>query len=161
MAKRMGLMTVVATIAALAAVLLSGRANGQQARAEQLAELNGVLAGASFQLTDGEGGEAGDRGTNDYFLGIDGIDGESDDEEHPREIEVLSWSWGETNASSPARGGGAGAGKVSMQDFHFTSKVSKASPELFFAVATASSSPRPSSRSARPARRSRTTSSSR
>ena len=33
-------------------------------------------------------------------------------------------------------GGGAGAGKVQVQDFQFTTRVSKASPGLFLACAT-------------------------
>ena len=33
-------------------------------------------------------------------------------------------------------GGGGGAGKVSMQDFHFTHQVDKSSPKLFMALAT-------------------------
>lgn len=71
----------------------------------------------------------------DYFLKIDGIAGESTDEGHRGEIELESWSWGETQSGTRATGGGGGAGKVSMQDFHFTMKTSKASPILMQAVA--------------------------
>jgi type VI secretion system secreted protein Hcp len=71
----------------------------------------------------------------DFYLKIDGIDGESEDSKHPKEIEVQSWSWGESNAGSFASGGGGGAGKVNMQDFHFTVNVSKASPKLLLACA--------------------------
>jgi type VI secretion system secreted protein Hcp len=67
----------------------------------------------------------------DYFLKIDGIPGESTDAKHKGEIDLESWSWGETNAGSHAGGGGGGAGKVSMQDFHFVMKINKASPKLF------------------------------
>lgn len=66
----------------------------------------------------------------DYFLKIDGVEGESKDSKHKGEIDVLSWSWGESNSGSHATGGGGGAGKVAMQDFHFTMKVNKASPKL-------------------------------
>lgn len=59
----------------------------------------------------------------DYFLKMDGIEGEG----HMGEIMLESWSWGETNS---------GTGKVSMQDFHFTMKTSKASPNLMLAVAS-------------------------
>jgi type VI secretion system secreted protein Hcp len=72
----------------------------------------------------------------DYFLKIDGVDGESQDQGHKGEIEVLSWSWGESQAGQVAHGGGGGAGKVTMQDFHFTMRSSKASPKLFLACAT-------------------------
>ena len=73
--------------------------------------------------------------TIDYFLKIDGIEGESQDSKHKAEIEVLSWSWGETNSGSEATGLGGGAGKVQMQDFHFTMQASKASPKLLLACA--------------------------
>lgn len=72
----------------------------------------------------------------DYFLKIDGIEGESGDGAHGGEIDVLSWSWGETNAGTHSGGGGGGAGKVSMQDFHFTMKVCKATPKLMLACAS-------------------------
>ena len=71
----------------------------------------------------------------DYYLEIDGIDGESTDQGHQGEIELNSWSWGESQVSTHG-GGGGGAGKVSMQDFHFTMDTSKASPKLMLAVAT-------------------------
>ena len=73
--------------------------------------------------------------TVDYFLKIDGIDGESTDSKHKNEIDVLSWSWGETQSGTMAGGGGGGAGKVAMQDFHFVMKVNKASPKLLQACA--------------------------
>jgi len=73
----------------------------------------------------------------DYFLKIEGIDGESTDSKHKNEIDIESWAWGETNSGTAASsGGGGGAGKVSMQDFSFTMKVSKASPKLLLACAT-------------------------
>jgi type VI secretion system secreted protein Hcp len=72
----------------------------------------------------------------DYFLKVDGIDGESTDAKHTNAIDVESWSWGETQSGAHAGGGGGGAGKVVMQDFHFVTKVSKASPLLMLACAT-------------------------
>ena len=74
--------------------------------------------------------------TADYFLKIDGIPGESQDAKHKGAIDLESFSWGETNSGSAGGGGGGGAGKVAMQDFHFTSRVNKASPTLFLACAT-------------------------
>lgn len=71
----------------------------------------------------------------DYFLKIDGIQGESQDKTHKSEIQLHSFSWGETNAGTFSAGGGGGAGKVSMQDFHFVMNVNKASPKLFLACA--------------------------
>ena len=72
----------------------------------------------------------------DYFLKIDGIDGESADSKHKGEIDLESFSWGASQAGSHSTGGGGGAGKVSMQDFHFVMKVNKATPKLFLACAT-------------------------
>ena len=72
----------------------------------------------------------------DYFLKIDGIEGESTDSKHKNEIQLESWSWGATNSGSHGSGGGGGAGKVSMQDFHFVMKHNKASPKLMLACAT-------------------------
>lgn len=74
-------------------------------------------------------------GMVDYFLKIDGIEGESQDAKHKGEIEIESWSFGEVQTGTAARGGGLGAGKVQMQDFNFVMKVNKASPKLFLACA--------------------------
>jgi type VI secretion system secreted protein Hcp len=72
----------------------------------------------------------------DYFLKIDGIDGESKDKKHAKEIDLLSWSWGETQSGSSAFGGGGGAGKVNMQDFSFAMNNNAASPKLVLACAS-------------------------
>ncbi len=72
----------------------------------------------------------------DYFLKLEGIDGESQDAKHKGEIEVLSWSWGETNMGSHGVGLGGGAGKVQMQDFNFAMQASKASPKLLLSCAS-------------------------
>lgn len=72
----------------------------------------------------------------DYFLKIDGIEGESTDARHKGEIEIESFSWGESNTGRTSSGGGGGAGKVQMQDIHFTTKISKASPKLFLSCAS-------------------------
>jgi type VI secretion system secreted protein Hcp len=73
--------------------------------------------------------------TVDLFLKMDGVPGESKDLKHKGEIDLESFSWGETNQGTAAAGGGAGAGKVSMQDFNFVTRVNKASPVLFLACA--------------------------
>ena len=72
----------------------------------------------------------------DYFLKLEGIDGESVDKEFARWIDITSWSWGETQTGTIGGGGGGGAGKVQLQDFHFTAQFSKASPKLFLSCAT-------------------------
>jgi type VI secretion system secreted protein Hcp len=71
----------------------------------------------------------------DYFLKIDGIDGESTSDMHKGEIDILSFSWSAAEHGTTA-GGGAGAGKVSFQDLHFTKKIDKSSPKLMLACAT-------------------------
>jgi type VI secretion system secreted protein Hcp len=71
----------------------------------------------------------------DIFAKLGDIKGESLDDKHKDEIELLSWSWGVTNGSKVV-GGGAGAGKASFHDFSFTHKIDKASPVLMQACAT-------------------------
>ncbi|CAL1239734.1 Hcp family type VI secretion system effector [Candidatus Methylocalor cossyra] len=72
----------------------------------------------------------------DYFLKIDGIKGESQDDKHKDEIAIESWSWGETNTGSFSHGGGGGTGKVQMEDFRFVKRMDKASPGLFLSCAS-------------------------
>ena len=45
------------------------------------------------------------------FLKIGNIKGESTDFKHKDEIEVLSWSWNVTNATTASPGGGGAVGK--------------------------------------------------
>lgn len=71
----------------------------------------------------------------DYFLKIDGIDGESEDSQFNKHIQLESWSWGESNSGTSSFGGGGGAGKVSMQDFHFVMMMNNASASLAQACA--------------------------
>jgi type VI secretion system secreted protein Hcp len=71
----------------------------------------------------------------DYFLKIDGIEGESHDAKHKNEIHIDSFSWSEKQQGTHMAGGGGGAGKVAMGDFHFTMKVNKSSPKLMLACA--------------------------
>lgn len=73
---------------------------------------------------------------SDIFLKMGDIKGESQDEKHKDEIEVLSWSWGMNQPGSMAAGGGGGMGKVSFSDLNFTHYVDKASPNLMRICAT-------------------------
>jgi type VI secretion system secreted protein Hcp len=66
----------------------------------------------------------------DVFVKIDGIDGESKDKKHPKEIQIESFSWGVTQKGTKAIGGGGGAGKANFGDFNFTHTVDAASPNL-------------------------------
>ena len=67
----------------------------------------------------------------DCFIKIDGIDGESKDKTHGKEIEVLSFHWGVSQSGTAGYGGGGGGGKCSVQDFSFVKRTDKASPVLF------------------------------
>jgi type VI secretion system secreted protein Hcp len=69
----------------------------------------------------------------DMFLKLDGVDGESKDKKHTKEIDVLAWSWGMANSGSAHVGGGAGAGKVNVQDVSVTKYVDSSSPKLMLA----------------------------
>jgi type VI secretion system secreted protein Hcp len=67
----------------------------------------------------------------DYFLKIDGIEGESTEEGHAGEIHIESFSWGLSQEVAT----GGGTGKVLFQDFHFEKKIDKATPKLMEACA--------------------------
>lgn len=66
----------------------------------------------------------------DMFLKIEGIKGESMDDKHADEIDVLAWSWGMSQSGTTHVGGGGGAGKVAVQDLSVTKYVDKSSPNL-------------------------------
>jgi type VI secretion system secreted protein Hcp len=66
----------------------------------------------------------------DILIKIEGVDGESVIQDHEDEIDVLAWSWGMSQSGSMHVGGGAGAGKVNIQDVSLTKYVDKASPSL-------------------------------
>ena len=50
----------------------------------------------------------------DMFLTLDGVKGESEDKNHPKQIGVLSWSWGTSCGGSAHVGGGPPASAKSM-----------------------------------------------
>jgi len=63
----------------------------------------------------------------DMFLKLEGVDGESKDDSHKKEIDVLAWSWGASQSGTGHTGGGSGAGKVTVQDVSVTKYVDSAS----------------------------------
>ena len=69
----------------------------------------------------------------DAFLKIDGIPGESTDDKHKDQIEVLSYNHGMTQPSSAtaSSAGGATTERVTMQDFSVVKHIDKASPKLY------------------------------
>ena len=73
---------------------------------------------------------------SDIFAKLGDIKGESLDSKHKDEIEVLSYSWGVSNAGSMAHGTGGGEGKATFHDLSFVHNIDKASPVLMQACAT-------------------------
>lgn len=73
---------------------------------------------------------------SDFFLKIDGIDGESTDDKHKGELEIQSWSWGATNMATMGAGGGGGGGKADFSDITISKFADKSTPKLLNAVAT-------------------------
>ena len=73
---------------------------------------------------------------SDIFAKIGDIKGESLDDKHKDEIEVLSFSWGVTNPGTMTSGGGGGAGKATFHDLSIVHNLDKASPGLLRACAT-------------------------
>ncbi len=67
----------------------------------------------------------------DYYLKLDGIEGESEDANHKTEIQVMSWSWGGSQTSSVSGTGGSGAGKVSLSEFTCMTNFDKSTPKAF------------------------------
>ncbi|MFL9964765.1 type VI secretion system tube protein Hcp [Paraburkholderia sediminicola] len=66
----------------------------------------------------------------DIFLKIDGINGESLDDRHKDEIEVLTWDWEILQDSTMHAGSGGGAGKATVKDLTFEHWIDRASPNL-------------------------------
>jgi len=72
----------------------------------------------------------------DMFLKLEGIDGESVDKSHGKEIDLLAWSWGMSQSGTFHAGAGGGAGKANFQDISVTKWVDKASATLMAKIAT-------------------------
>jgi type VI secretion system secreted protein Hcp len=66
----------------------------------------------------------------DIFLKINGIEGESADDKHKNEIDVLSYSWIMEQQSTMSAGGGGGSGKATVHDLEFNHFYDKASLNL-------------------------------
>ena len=66
----------------------------------------------------------------DVFLKLADVKGESKDDKHKDEIEVLSWSWGISNPVDARAGAGKGAGKANFNDLSFMHSVDRSSPVL-------------------------------
>ena len=71
----------------------------------------------------------------DIFIKIGDLKGESVDEKHKDEIQVLAWSWGMSQSGTTHMGPGGGSGKASFQDLSITHYIDKCSPNLMLACA--------------------------
>lgn len=73
----------------------------------------------------------------DAFLKVKTVPGECTDDKHQDWIEVLSFSWGVSQAGSgsSSTGGARSAQRADFQDFSIVKVVDKASPKLFIACA--------------------------
>ena len=82
-------------------------------------------------------GAGSSDGLGDMFLSIKGaksgvIKGESEDEAHPKEIEVVSWSWG--MQGQPSLGGGGATSKAIVRELKIVKRVDSASTPLMAAL---------------------------
>ena len=68
--------------------------------------------------------------SQDIFLKLNGIEGESQDAAHKSEIEVLSFNWKVFQESTMHAGSGGGAGKATVEDLEFEHYVDRSSPNL-------------------------------
>lgn len=66
----------------------------------------------------------------DIFLKLTGITGESQDDKHKDEIEVLRWEWKVSQRSSMHSGSGGGSGKATVSDLIFDHYADRSSPSL-------------------------------
>jgi type VI secretion system secreted protein Hcp len=65
---------------------------------------------------------------SDIFLKIDGIKGESQDSKHKDQIEILSWSWGQSTGTARVKKGRLPA--TCIQDLHLMKEVDSSTPAL-------------------------------
>ncbi|HEY3593896.1 MAG TPA: type VI secretion system tube protein Hcp [Polyangiaceae bacterium] len=74
----------------------------------------------------------------DIFMKIDDVKGESADDKHKGEIDVLAWKFGGQQSGTSQVGTGGGSGKVQIQDLEFTKNVDRSSPVLLSSLCTGS-----------------------
>jgi len=71
---------------------------------------------------------------SDYFLKLDGVPGESTDEGHRGEIEILSWSWGMDQTGTGAAA--ARGGRTCLTDLALAKGLDKATPAMLASAAS-------------------------
>ena len=72
----------------------------------------------------------------DLFIKIGSLEGEGEDAEFNKWIDVLAWSWGGSQSGTAVSGCGMGGGKVNMQNFSFTKYTDIVSPKLWGQMST-------------------------
>ncbi|MEM9435591.1 MAG: type VI secretion system tube protein Hcp [Pseudomonadota bacterium] len=72
----------------------------------------------------------------DIFLSLDKIKGESVDDKHAGEIDVLAWNWSMSQSGTTHLGPGGGSGKVAVADLSLTKYVDMATHDLLKHCAT-------------------------
>jgi type VI secretion system secreted protein Hcp len=70
----------------------------------------------------------------DFYLKLDGIEGEAVAKGFENQIQLLSFSWGGTQHTSVAGTGGSGAGKVDLADLSIMKNMDKATSPIFKAL---------------------------
>jgi type VI secretion system secreted protein Hcp len=71
----------------------------------------------------------------DIFLKLEGVNGESKDQSHSSEIDVIGWTWGLSNTGTAHVGGGGGTGKANFHDLSVTKFVDLASTAIMLSCA--------------------------
>lgn len=67
----------------------------------------------------------------DIFLKLSKTEGESTDDKHKNEIQIMSFSWGASNPVSSTFGTGMSVGKATLSDVSFTKTMDKSSSVMF------------------------------
>jgi type VI secretion system secreted protein Hcp len=87
--------------------------------------------------TAGESKYASMTGHSDYFLKLGDIKGESQDDKHKGEIDLISFKFGVRQPSGSGQiGAGGGVGKAQFHEFEIVKRMDAASAKLMLACAT-------------------------
>lgn len=71
----------------------------------------------------------------EYYLNVDGLKGECQDEEFKDHFQLATWNFRCSNPGSPTVGSGAGIGKSMPSDFYCTGPINSGSTKLWQACA--------------------------
>jgi len=102
---------------------------------KKILQLGLVVFVVLLMATSAGSGSGTEPAAYTMFLNVDGIPGESTDDEHADCIEVLSFNMGVTQSASASSRGGASSERADFQDFAIVKLLDKASPKLAIACA--------------------------